>query len=203
MRSLLVTTAVALALLGTSPARADRDPDLGVDQVSPPAANPTAPDSEPATDTPLAAPESAAPSAEGVAAESRAAGSIARATLTTAVLEREPQDSISELGNDQSQVFYFTELHDFEGQTLVHRWEFKGEVMAEVPFRVGGPRWRVYSSKNLEPSWLGEWTVKVVDEAGTILTSKSFQYQQAMAPEPPTPEASTEGSEPPPASPIE
>jgi hypothetical protein len=126
-------------------------------------------------------------------------GSISRAAFTTAVVEREPQDSISELANDRDRVFYFTELRDFAGRTLLHRWEFKGQVMGEVPFRVGGYRWRVYSTKNLEPSWLGEWTVKVVDEAGTILSSQSFEYTQATASDEPAQETGSAASEPPPA----
>jgi hypothetical protein len=160
MRTPLLSAVVALILIAASPARADRDPDLGMDQVSPPGESPTAlPDTEPAPESPAAGVSPpAAPSA----------GSIARASFTTAVLEREPQDSIAELANDRDRVFYFTELRDFEGQTLLHRWEFKGQVVGEVPFSVGGPRWRVYSTKNLEPAWLGEWTVKVVDESGTI-----------------------------------
>jgi hypothetical protein len=34
----------------------------------------------------------------------------------------------------------------------------------------------VHSSKNLEPSWVGEWTVKVMDESGEMLHSQSFSY---------------------------
>lgn len=173
MRPSLLLTVAALVLIAAAPARADRDPDLGMDRVSPPGAS--------------------APSS----------GSIDRAAFTTAVVEREPQDSISELANDRDRVFYFTELRDFAGQTLLHRWEFKGQVMGEVPFQVGGYRWRVYSTKNLEPSWLGEWTVKVVDEAGTILSSQSFEYTQARVSDEPARETGSAASEPPPAASLE
>ena len=48
--------------------------------------------------------------------------------------------------------------------------------MAEIPFYVGGSRWRVWSSKNLEPSWVGEWKVSVTRSDGTVLESKRFHY---------------------------
>jgi len=55
------------------------------------------------------------------------------------------------------------------GETVFHRWEFDGEVMAEMKFRVGGPRWRVWSNTNILPDLLGEWKVYVVDITGRII----------------------------------
>jgi hypothetical protein len=76
-------------------------------------------------------------------------------------------------------VFFFTELRDFEGMTVTHRWEWNGSVMAEVPFEVGGPRWRVYSQKSLQPGWVGTWTVTVLGPTGGVLETRSFEYQSA------------------------
>jgi hypothetical protein len=53
--------------------------------------------------------------------------------------------------------------------------------MARVPFVVNGPRWRVHSTKKLEPSWTGEWTVRVEDESGRVLHTESFSYIPAAA----------------------
>lgn len=106
--------------------------------------------------------------------------SVARAIVTTNVVDREPVDSIDTLGNDRLDVFFFTEIQNLEGQMLTHRWEYGGEVMAEVPLQIGGPRWRTFSSKRLHESWLGEWTVSVVDEAGRVLESARFDYVEAV-----------------------
>ncbi len=106
----------------------------------------------------------------------RQRGRIARATFTSAVVNREPVDSIDRLPNDSSRMFFFTEFHFMEGQTLTHRWEYNGHVLHEVVFEVGGPRWRVYSFKDLRWAWLGEWTVSVVDPDGQVLETKSFRY---------------------------
>ena len=95
----------------------------------------------------------------------------------------------------ENRIYYFTEIRDMAGQTVTHRWEHDGQVMAEVPFEVGGDRWRVYSSKNLEPSWTGEWKASVVDGSGATLSANTFTYNKAeQAPEAPaaSPETQTQ-----------
>jgi hypothetical protein len=108
-------------------------------------------------------------------------GLVARSTITSSVIDREPQDSVEVLSNDNVQIFYFTEIRDATGDTITHRWEWMGKLMAEVPFTVGGPRWRVFSSKTLDPIWLGEWTVTAVDSSGRVLSRETFDYREAMA----------------------
>ncbi len=107
---------------------------------------------------------------------SSTAGTIARSAFTTAVENREPVDSINKLGADTSKIYYFTELKDMQGQQVSHRWEYNGKVMAEVPFQVGGSRWRVFSSKNLEEAWQGEWKVSVINANGGTLSVNTFTY---------------------------
>jgi hypothetical protein len=58
-------------------------------------------------------------------------------------------------------------------------WERDGAEVARVPFYVGGARWRVYSSKQLDPEWTGEWSVTVVDESGRELHQEGFSYVPA------------------------
>ena len=50
-----------------------------------------------------------------------------------------------------------------------------GEVAA-VFFDVRGPRWRVWSSKELLPDWIGDWTVEIVTAEGEILAAETFTY---------------------------
>ena len=160
---------------------------------------------------PLPAPgESATPGSAGTQAASEAAGAVApspapaptgsvgRAQFALDVTDREPSEAISELTNDHDRILFFTELHRFQGQELVHRWEFNGEVMAEVPFGVDGPRWRVYSSKQLDPAWLGTWTVSVVDAAGHVVEEQRFDFKAA-----PEVARTLDEEVPPPAAPAE
>lgn len=116
--------------------------------------------------------------------------SVDRDKVTTGLIDREPQDEVTQLGNDKSQVYYFTEVHGKPGDRVTHRWEYEGQLMAEVPFEIGSSRWRTYSSKELMPTWLGEWTVTAVDASGRVLSQKTFEVvpSQQMVPAAAAPE---------------
>ena len=102
-------------------------------------------------------------------------GTVARAVFTTAIAEREPVDTLESIEAQDQKIYYFTELLDMQGQTATHRWEYNGEAMAEVAFEVQGPRWRVWSSKNLQPAWQGEWKVSVLNSANEVINETTLQ----------------------------
>lgn len=108
--------------------------------------------------------------------DSMSTGTVARATITSDVQNREPVDSLSTVTTDDAKIYYFTEIQDMAGHTVTHRWEYNGQVMAEINFEIGGPRWRVFSSKTMMPYWLGDWKVSVVDENGSPLSVNTFSY---------------------------
>lgn len=111
-------------------------------------------------------------------------GTLARAAVTTAVVNREPRDALTSIANDKDRLYYFTELKDMAGQAVTHRWEHNGKVMSEVKFDVGASRWRIYSSKTLDPSWTGNWKVSVIDANGVTIGENTFSYiaaNKAMA----------------------
>jgi len=139
---------------------------------------------DPAKPAEMQAPASAAASAP--AAPATPVGTVARAQFTTAINDHEPADSITTLGNDQTHIYYFTELKGFEGHKVTHRWEHDGKVMYEQAFDVGSPRYRTYTSKTLDPSWTGEWKVSVIDDGGATVSANTFSYTKA---EPPAPAA--------------
>jgi hypothetical protein len=111
-----------------------------------------------------------------------AGGSVERSTLTSVILDREPQDALERVPNDRGKVFYFTEVCDMRGEKVLHRWEHGGAVMAEVPFEIGSTRWRTYSSKDIDPSQLGSWSVSTLDASGRVLDTREFTVVEA-APE--------------------
>ncbi|MDH3527381.1 MAG: DUF2914 domain-containing protein [Gammaproteobacteria bacterium] len=103
-------------------------------------------------------------------------GLVKRANFSSDIHEREPVDNLTELVGNTEQVYFFTELRDLAGQVVVHSWEYQGESVAEVRFKVSGPRWRVWSSKTLTPDRHGTWTVLVLNAAGEILAEKALDY---------------------------
>jgi len=103
-------------------------------------------------------------------------GSVSRSVFTTDISGHEPVDKIENLNSNNRSVVYFTELRNMSGQTAIHRWEFNGNVMAETKFKIAGPRWRVWSSKNLLPSWTGEWKVSVLNGVGEVISEDVFNY---------------------------
>lgn len=103
---------------------------------------------------------------------------VARAQLTSGVSAREPVDDLGspvDLGPRGRNVYYFNEFRNLSGQTVTHRWEFNDKIMATIPFRIGGDRWRVYSSKRIGPSQGGLWRVSAIDRNGTVLASTTFE----------------------------
>ena len=123
-----------------------------------------------------AEPTDAEATVETETAPASTSGAVSRSVLTSGISDREPIDRVTGLTNNVTRIYYFTELIDLEGETVAHRWEYNGQVMAEVAFDVGAARWRVSSSKNLDPIWLGEWTVSVVDSQGNSLHVDHFLY---------------------------
>jgi len=111
-----------------------------------------------------------------------AEGTVARTVVTTAIVDREPSNDLTQIPATDENVMFFTELRGMAGQTIKHRWMHNGEQIAEVSFDVRGPRWRVWSSKKMIPDWQGEWTVQVVDGNDQVIAEKSFTYGEAQAP---------------------
>ncbi len=106
-----------------------------------------------------------------------AGGEVARASFTTRIENREPVDRVLVLNPPATEVYFFTDLRNLEGHTVTHRWEFQGRAVSNVPFVVGGNRWRVYSKKVFPPDSFGEWSVTVLDDNGWPLYVELFRYE--------------------------
>jgi serine/threonine protein kinase len=109
------------------------------------------------------------------------APAVARAQFTRGIEAREPINRVESVvhadGQQLIRLFYFTDLRNLRGETVTHRWEHKGQPAAEVHFQIGGNRWRIYSSKNLTPSMVGQWRVVVTDSRGNQLKTDTINYR--------------------------
>ncbi|UCH84188.1 MAG: DUF2914 domain-containing protein [Candidatus Latescibacterota bacterium] len=99
---------------------------------------------------------------------------VRRAVFTTDVAKREPVDELMSTPTDVDTLWFFSEIVNLTGGSIIHRWINGGETMAEVVFDIGGPRWRVYSSKILPPGRTGPWTVEIVDGVGNVLLRETL-----------------------------
>lgn len=128
----------------------------------------------------------------GAASAATPAGiQVARAVFARAIVGREPQDIVSGIEGSE-QLYFFTELLGMQGQTIRHRWEYAGQIMAEVEFKVGAERWRIYSSKRFLPGQTGLWTASVVDESGRVLRSETLGTALVRTPDATPPAAPDE-----------
>lgn len=106
---------------------------------------------------------------------------VARGIFSTNIVDREPVDQVLILSNAVDQIYFFTDLRHYQGQTITHRWEYEGELVTEKSFEVGGPRWRVYSQNDLNPAMTGTWTVVVSDGRGWPIYAAIFQYVEKVS----------------------
>jgi hypothetical protein len=105
---------------------------------------------------------------------------VIRAELASGVVNREPKGALRspvDVGAGGKTVFYFNEFRNLNGQTVAHRWEYNGRVVATIPLRIEGNRWRVYSSKRIGQNQLGEWRVSAVDRSGAVLAQAQFRAE--------------------------
>jgi hypothetical protein len=109
----------------------------------------------------------------------RNAGSVINATFTSQIADGAPVDYRDSFDASTGVVYYYAEVLDLNGQTIVHRWKRDDKVMLEVPIRVQRQRQAVWSKSVMQPEWTGAWTVEVVDGKGEVIEVDNFAYNPA------------------------
>ncbi|MBD3238957.1 MAG: DUF2914 domain-containing protein, partial [Chitinivibrionales bacterium] len=101
---------------------------------------------------------------------------IARIAVCTGIADREPEGKAESFGSDVGKLYCFTHVKGVQDTLAIqHKWYHGDELRSTVPLNVRSSSWRTYSSKTLDPSWIGEWRVDVVDgESGDVLASTTF-----------------------------
>ncbi len=105
---------------------------------------------------------------------------LSRAVLTNEIAEKEPVKTMDTF-KLYSHGYFYTEFKDIgEEKTIHHNWYLLQEdgektLMASVPLKIKGSRWRTWSSKNLFLP--GKWSVEAVDEDDTVLSKKEFNVE--------------------------
>ena len=101
---------------------------------------------------------------------------ISNAVFALDIKDRVPINIVEEADNSLGKIYFFTNISNLDGERITHRWIYKDKIMADVSFDINGPRWRVWSSKNLWYTWIGKWKVQVLRMDGSLLYEKIFNY---------------------------
>ena len=123
-----------------------------------------APQQQDTTAKPAAAPQAAAAPASAVTVE---------IVIGKNVADRMPTDTASAFPADVGSLVCWTKVTGAAGQKITHTWTH-GPHTDVITLSVGGSPWRTYSRRTMDPSWTGEWTVTVKDEAGNVIGTKTF-----------------------------
>ena len=102
---------------------------------------------------------------------------ISEAEFAKKIIDRVPINIVREFDNSLGKIYFFTNIRNLQGTSITHRWIYNNKVMADVIFDIKGPRWRVWSSKNLWHTWTGKWMVEVLTSENEVLYKKEFNYK--------------------------
>ncbi|UCG60678.1 MAG: DUF2914 domain-containing protein [Candidatus Zixiibacteriota bacterium] len=105
--------------------------------------------------------------------------------VCTAIEERQPAGTALSFGSDVGQLFFWTKCIGATDTTAIqHVWVREGETMATVDLPVRSSAWRTWSSKQILPSWTGNWEVRVLDAGGNIIKAVAFKIEAEPAESP-------------------
>ena len=102
---------------------------------------------------------------------------ISQAVFAKSVENRTPIEIVTEADDSLGKIYFFTNIRDLTGDTIIHRWIYKDKVKAEISFNIKGKRWRVWSSKNLWHTGTGQWKVEVINQQNELLLTKIFEFR--------------------------
>jgi len=109
----------------------------------------------------------------------RLSENITRFQITPMVEDHEPLGTINDIETEDGAltVYAFSEANNLKGTVLYYVWNLNGRDVATVPIAIGADRWRSHSTKFIEPSMEGQWTVKLQNAQGETLAINQFTYE--------------------------
>lgn len=103
---------------------------------------------------------------------------IRRVQLTTKIVDSEPVGEVSSpiKAGEKTPVplYFFAELADMKGQTVFHEWLLDDKLVSKKTVNVSDNNWRTSSRQMVAFTTNSNWTVRLVNTAGQVLTEKKF-----------------------------
>jgi hypothetical protein len=101
---------------------------------------------------------------------------VANAVICRDVVNREPVDAGTTFPLSVGKLSCFAQVTGVEGSAkITHVWYLGDKERSRIDLTVNGPTWRTFSTKAIRPGDAGSWRVDVVDPAGAVLKSVSFE----------------------------
>ena len=103
---------------------------------------------------------------------------VLRSVLTYKVIENEPADEISSPINlnkkGSTWIYFFVELAGMKDKTIYHEWLLDGKLISRKKVNIDGDKWRTSSRQSFHFTSETNWTVRLVDDSGEVVTEKHF-----------------------------
>lgn len=107
-----------------------------------------------------------------------AAIEVTQMAITTAVVNREPVDSVVVYPLHDSLLYCFSRIVAADEATVVsHVWYRNDQIISRIELPVKSSDWRTWSAKRLIEGWEGDWRVEVLDADGRLLKTVEFQVR--------------------------
>ncbi|MFZ5979317.1 MAG: DUF2914 domain-containing protein [Candidatus Zixiibacteriota bacterium] len=121
--------------------------------------------------------------------------------LCGGIVDRMPVEPAETFSADVENVYLWCKVTGaLDSTSIFVNWYYQDKEMASVELPVKSAFWRTWSSKRIQPEWVGDWTVRVLNKNGNGIKEIKFTITEP-APVPETP-AETETTPPPAPEPV-
>ncbi len=101
---------------------------------------------------------------------------VTSAIITTGITSsaRPETSNLSVVDRSVGSITFYTEIVGFQGQTVSHRWYYRGDEIASITLTISAAKSLNWSRSSIDVDQLGRWEARVVDRSGNILASRTF-----------------------------
>lgn len=102
---------------------------------------------------------------------------VLRAQLSSAIVSREPVDSIDAVylkPDETKPIYFYVHLKNQQRRNIRIDWYYNNKLDSQLRLQVLNNNWRTHASKQLDHRRLGSWRVELIDEQENQLAAREF-----------------------------
>jgi len=101
---------------------------------------------------------------------------VTSAIITTGVTSsaRPETANLSVVDRSVGTITFYTEIVGFQGQTVSHRWYYRGDEISSITLTISAAKSLNWSRSSIDVDQIGRWEARVVDQSGNILAARVF-----------------------------